>query len=187
MKKCPMCEKWTLDYDMHFGRYRCFNPDCEWMPSSSSEREIKLIESYQELHVVDRQEAPELGLTITVTYDSVNDVLDFDFGSDEATFELPEPDGRIIWRIAHRSGDAVGFGILEAKQLGVSQVQVNIAARKENIERNLKRFPEAFSSGRPTRMLITSVALSLESEKSPVSSSAFRKAAEKFQDKFCKA
>lgn len=80
MKQCPMCQKWTLDYDTYFGRYRCFNPDCEWMPSSSAEREIKLLESYQEPIIVDRGEVPELGLSITVTYDKVNDVLDFDFG-----------------------------------------------------------------------------------------------------------
>ena len=76
---------------------------------------------------------------------------------------------------------------MEAKELGVSQVQVNIAARKENIERNLKSVPEAFSSGRPTRMLITSVALAVESDKAQVSGSAFRKATEKFQDQFCQA
>ena len=185
MKQCPMCKKWTLDYDTYFGRYRCFNPDCEWMPSSSAEREIKLFESYQEPVVVDERKVPELGLSITVTYDLVNDVLDFDFGIGESTFDLPEPDGRLIWKIAHRTRTAVGFAILEAKELGVSEVQVNIAARKENIERNLKSVPEAFSSGRPTRMLITSVALAVESDKAHVSSRAFRKATEKFEAKFC--
>ena len=180
-----MCKIWTLEYDTYFGRYRCFNHHCEWMPSSSAEREIKLLESYQEPVVVDREEVPELDLTITVTYDKVNDVLDFDFGLCEATFDLPEPDGRIIWRIAHRSGTVVGFVILEAKELGTSQVQVNIAARKENIEQNLKTVPEAFSSGRPTIMLITSVAITAESEQAQASSSAFQQAIEKFESKFC--
>jgi len=185
MKQCPMCQKWTLDYDTYFGRYRCFNSDCEWMPSSSAEREIKLLESYQEPIIVDRGEVPELGLSITVTYDKVNDVLDFDFGLGEATFDLPEPDGRLIWKIAHRTRTAVGFAILEAKELGVSEVQVNIAARKENIEQNLKTVPEAFSSGRPTRMLITSVAITAESEQAQAPSSAFQQAIEKFESKFC--
>lgn len=75
--------------------------------------------------------------------------------------------------------------ILEAKELGTSQVKVNIAARKENIEQNLKTVPEAFSSGRPTRMLITSVAITAESEQAQASSSAFQQAIEKFESKFC--
>ena len=94
MKKCPECKKWTLDYDTYFGRYRCFNPNCEWMPSSSTEREITLLQSGQQPVIVDTKEFPELGLSVTVTYDEVNDVLDFDFGLNDPTFDLPEPDGR---------------------------------------------------------------------------------------------
>jgi len=30
MRKCPKCNKWTLEFDDYFGRYRCFNPDCEF-------------------------------------------------------------------------------------------------------------------------------------------------------------
>ena len=111
MKRCPECKKWTLEYDVYFGRYRCFNPDCEWMPISSVERELQLLEAYQQPEVISTGELPELGIKITVTYEEVNDVLAFDFRSNEATFDLPEPDGRIIWQIAHRTGTVVGFAI----------------------------------------------------------------------------
>jgi len=185
MKRCPVCKKWTLDYDMYFGRYRCFNADCEWMPSSSTEREIKLLQSGQQPVIVDKKKLPELGITVTVTYDRVNDVLDFDFGPGETTFDLPEPDGRLIWRVAHRTRNAVGFAILEAKKLGVSEVRVNIKAQKENIERNLKSIPEAFSSGRPTRMLITSVALTSEKDEAYVPSDVFKEVIRKFESQYC--
>jgi hypothetical protein len=157
------------------------------MPSSSTEREINLLQSGQQPDIVDTMKLPELGITVTVTYDRVNDVLDFDFGLGETTFDLPEPDGRLIWRVSHRTRTAVGFAILEAKKLGVSQVMVNIKAQKENIERNLKSIPEAFSSGRPTRMLITSVAVTAESQQAQAPSSAFRQAIEKFETQFCQA
>ena len=180
MKRCPECKKWTLDYDVYFGRYRCFNPDCEWMPISSVERELQLLEAYQQPEIICTGKLPELGIIITVTYEKVNDILAFDFGADEATFDLPEPDGRIIWQIAHRTGTVVGFAILEAKRLDVSQVQVNIAARKEDIERNL-RIPGALSSGRPTRILITSVAFAAQSDELKTPSGVFTEAVEKFK------
>jgi hypothetical protein len=156
------------------------------MPASSAEREIRLLQSRERPVVVDEKEITKLGLKITVRYDQVNDVLDFDFGVDEPTFDLPEPDGRLVWKIAHRSHTAVGFAILEAKNLGVSQVKVNIVARKENIEKDLKRVSDVFLSGRPTRMLITSVALTAESDEGQAPSSEFQEAIQKFQKEFCR-
>ncbi len=183
MKQCPECKKWTLEYDAYFGRYRCFSPGCEWMPISSVERELRLLETYQKPEVMCTGKIPELETNVTVTYEEVNDVLAFDFGADEATFDLPEPDGRIIWQVAHRTDTVVGFAILQAKKLGVSEVQVNIVARKDDIERNL-RVPGALSSGRPTRMLITGVAFASQSDKPEHSSPVFTEAVEKFQGMF---
>jgi hypothetical protein len=109
MKRCPKCNKWTLEFDNYFGRFRCFNPDCNWMPKSSAERKIRLLESHQEPTPVTVETIPELGLTAAVAYDKLNDVLGFDFKPGESTFDLPEPDGRIVWKVAYKTGDLVGF------------------------------------------------------------------------------
>ena len=182
MKRCPKCNKWTLEFDNYFGRFRCFNPDCNWMPKSSTERKIRLLESHQEPKPITVEKIPELGLTAAVVYDELNDVLGFDFRHGEATFDLPEPDGRIVWKVAHTTGDVVGFDILDAKKLGVSEVHVNIAARKEGIERDIKRFPSAYLSGKVGRILITSVAFKTDpGESHSQTCLAFRDAIEKFE------
>ena len=184
MKQCPKCKKWTLEFDDYFGRFRCFNPDCEWMPSSSTERQIRLLDSHQEPEIIDISRIPELNLPVVVTYDSLNDVLGFDFGMRESTFDLPQPDGRIVWKVSHRTGDVVGFEILEARKLGVSEVRVNIAARKEDIEKYLKKLLPTFLTGRPSRMLITGVAVRVESEEPQSPCPTFKEAVERFESAF---
>lgn len=174
-----------MEFDDYFGRYRCFNPVCEWMQSSAAEREIRLLEEREEPRTVWSEYIPELGSTVEVKYDSVNDALSFDFGAEDITFDLPESDGRMIWKVARNSNTIVGFDILEAKRFGISEVRVNVAARKEDIERNLQRIRGAFSSGRPTRLLITSVAVRREVEEPELRNGPLREAVDQFQKVFC--
>ena len=185
MRKCPECSQWTLEFDDYFGRYRCFNPDCEWMPPSAAEREIRLLEQRKEPRIILSEHIPELGTDVVVKYDSVNDALSFDFGPEDITFDLPESDGRMIWKVSRNSYSIVGFDILDAKRFGVSEVRVDITARKEDIERNLKRIKGAFSSGRPTRLLITSVAIRREIDEPELRNGPLRKAVDEFQKAFC--
>lgn len=185
MKKCPNCKQWTLEFDDYFGRYRCFNTDCEWMPLSAVEREIRLIEERKEPENVTSEYIPELGTTVFVKYDSVNDALSFNFGIEDMTFDLPESDGRMVWKIARSNNMIVGFEIIEAKHFGISEVRVNIVARKEDIEQNLQRIKGAFSSGRPTRLLITSVAVKKEADEPELKNGLLKKAVDEFQRAFC--
>jgi len=101
------------------------------------------------------------------------------------TFDLPESYGRMIWKVSRNNNTIVGFDILEAKQFGISEVRVDIAARKEDIKRNLQRIRGAFSSGRPTRLLITSVAVKRETEEPELRDGPFKKAVDEFQRVFC--
>ena len=186
MRPCPRCKQWTLDFDDYFGRYRCFNPDCEWMPMSTAEREIRLLKEHKEPDIVSVEQIPELGVTVTVSYDSISDVLAFDFDGNKSAFRLPEPDGRFVWKIAKDSNTVVGFEILEAKKLGVSEVQVNIIARKKDIEQNLKKVPEAFFSGKPTTMLISSVAIMAKQEEPIPPLPVVKEVIEKFNADYCR-
>jgi hypothetical protein len=185
MRKCPKCKQWTLEFDDYFGRYRCFNPDCEWMPPSAAEREIRLLEERKEPQSVWSEHIPELGTTVVVKYDSVNDALSFNFGVNDITFDLPESDGRMLWKVSRNSNTIVGFDILEAKRFGISEVRVNIVARKEDIERNLRKIKGAFSSGRPTRLLVASVAVKREGDAPDLRNGPLRKAVAEFQRTFC--
>lgn len=157
MKKCPACGKWTLDFSEYFGRFRCLSPECAWMPASSAEREISLLRSQLGPQPIGSKRIVELGLTLTSFYDPENDALVFDFGLNEPTFDLPDDDGRIVWKMARHRGSVAGFSIFRAKEFAVSKVTVNIAARKETLEEALKRFPGAAASGRATRILINQV------------------------------
>ncbi len=187
MRKCPDCGHWTLDFDEYFGRFRCFGPKCGWMPASSAEREIRLLREHRQPRTVDVVRIPELGLTMNCAYDSESDVLLFDFGLEEPTFDLPESDGRMIWLIGRESGSAAGFTLLNARKWGVSEIQINIAARKRDIETRLRRFPGAVMSGRPTRVLIENVAVTARSKEEapqisePQIRDAFQEALAKFQ------
>jgi len=185
MRQCPMCEHWTLEYDEYFGRYRCFNPGCEWMPASSTEREIKLLEAGKRPKTICEKYISDLGMTISVAYDPVNDVLGFDFGLSKHSVDLPEPDGRLVWKIAPETDTVAGFDILEARRLGVSEVRINIEARKKDIELSLKRMPKAFLCGRPTRLLITSIAVAAKMHEPAIPSPIVRDAIERFKAEYC--
>ncbi len=164
MRECPKCHNWSLDFDGYFGRFRCYNPSCGWMPSSSTERQIRAWSTSTYPVRIAEVSIPELGLKLASSYDKQNDALLFDFGLNEPAFDLPEPDGRLTWRIGRETGSVVGFAILGAKQLGVGQVRVNFGAKKQRIEERLKRFPNLVASGRPTGILVESVEVVAESD-----------------------
>ncbi|HUW30320.1 MAG TPA: hypothetical protein VM223_01775 [Planctomycetota bacterium] len=157
MRKCPACNRYTLDFDEYFGRFRCFNADCRWMPPSSTERELRLIETRKEPRLLFKKKMPRLGLTMSSYYDSVNDALVFDFGQDEPSFDLPESDGRIIWKVGSSTGSVTGFAVIGMVKIGVIAVTVDLDVRKECIEESVRSF-----SGPPrraTRILIDRIAV----------------------------
>jgi hypothetical protein len=185
MRQCPICKHWALEYDDYFGRYRCFNPDCEWMPASSAEREINLLETGRQPKIVCEEYVPPLNLTISVTYDPVNDVLGFDFGLGKQAVDVPEPDGRLVWKVDPQTDTVVGFELLEAKRIGVSEVRLDIETRKRDIEQNLKRLPRPFLCGRPTQLLITSIAVLAKAHKAKSPTPLLRNAIERFRTEYC--
>ena len=126
MRQCPACGNWTLDYDEYFGRFRCFDPDCGWTPFSSAEQEIRRLQTGGQLEELCVEKIEDLGLTFRASYDSLNDALVFDFGLHEPTFDFPEGDGRMIWRIGHHTGSVAGFSILGARKFGVAEVRVDV-------------------------------------------------------------
>lgn len=158
--RCPKCNQWTLEFDEYFGRLRCFNPDCLWMPASSVEREIKKLKSHERPTIIDDKSLEHLGIQFKVQYDHENDILSFNFGFKEASYEMPEPDGIMIWEIGKVTGNVVGFLILDAKVHGISGVEIQIASRaakKDEIEKWVRKHPSAFASGNITKLLIESV------------------------------
>jgi hypothetical protein len=136
------------------------------MAPSTAEREIRLLRSHkQPIQLLDSQAISELGITITPSYDQENDALTFDFGFDEPTFDLPEPDGMMIWRIGRQSDSVTGFTIVGAQEKGISGISIQfIARRKEDIERNLRKNPLALASGRATRALVEGVVVRAHAE-----------------------
>jgi len=165
MRECPKCRKWTLDFDEYFGRFRCLNPKCGWMPPSAAEREIRLLQSQTRPIELGPIGIPELRLTLTPSYDSENDAFTVDFGLGERAFDLPEPDGRMIWRIGRGSGAIAGFTILGVREEDISEISVEfIARRKEGIERRLRKIPDAVSRGRATKALVEEVIVTAVSD-----------------------
>jgi hypothetical protein len=162
------------------------------MPRSSVERELRLLRMHRRPQLVCSTRIEEVGLTLTCSYDPENDALLFDFGLDEPSFELPEGDGRMVWRIGRQTGSVAGFTILEAKRFGVSEVRVDIDARKQDIERGIRSVPTALASTRPSRVLIESVVVMAQERQEPVASHApligpaFNEALEEFQRRFVK-
>jgi|GEM_PF-1660780 len=191
MKRCPACNEWTLEFDDYFGRFRCFNYDCGWMPRSSVERAMCLRQSYKEPAEIWSTEIKELGLTFAAKYDDANDALMFNFGLETPSFEFPEGDGRMVWKIARATGSVAGFVILGARKFGVSEVKINFDARKADIEEGLKRVPDAFRAGRVTRVLIENVEVTAAHSREPASAEptrlltdAFKAAVAEFEQSF---
>jgi hypothetical protein len=166
MKQCPECRRWTMEFDDYFRRYRCYNGSCQWMQSSSAERAIKRIGVYddaQQMKQIFERAIGEIGVTLTGSYDPLNDTLIFSFGPDEVTFDLPESDGRLVWKIGHDSGQVVGFDVLGAKKLGVYKVDINILARKSNIEKEMSR-SNLIDAGKPTSALIRRIDVAVSAD-----------------------
>ena len=192
MKKCPACEKWTLEFDDYFGRFRCFHPDCGWMAISSTDREIRRLREHQQLIRVEQIHIEEMNLDLTLDYDVLNDALVFNFGLNEPAFDLPDGDGRMIWQISHTTGSVAGFVILDAKKSDVSQINVyfDIASKKNDVEDRLKRFPDAIATGRASRVLIEKVAVMAHIKEPSYQSShsayieAFKEVYSKFKETF---
>jgi hypothetical protein len=157
MRHCPKCRESSLEFDPYFGRYRCFS--CGWMASSSTEREIRLLEENSHPEEFFKGKIPSSDLVFTAAYDKLNDALLFDFGIKEPTYDLPEPDGRVIWKAGALSDMMAGVVILKAKELDVSEVRIKIGfpARKEAIEGIVKSTPGGFAAGRATRSLIDKI------------------------------
>jgi len=165
MRQCPKCHRWTVDFDDYFGRFRCFDAECGWMPLSAAEREIRLLRSHEEPTRLASVRIPGLEFTLTPSYDPENDALSVDFGSEEATFDLPEPDGGLIWRIGRRSDSVAGFTILDVREGAISKVTIEfIMNRKQDIERKLRRIPGIGATGRATRDLVEQVVVTTVSD-----------------------
>ena len=160
MTKCPMCNKYTLAFDDYFCRFRCQDPECRWMAPSSTEMALNLIYAQEQTVVLDSRKIDELGL-YSVEYDSINDALIFDFSSGELSFDLPEPDGVMIWKVGRESERVNGFTIVGAKRLGIKDVNVDILARKASIENALKKRYAGFpKSGKTIGLLVERVTVS---------------------------
>ena len=191
MKKCPDCGQWTLEFDSYFGRFRCFNPVCRWMPPSSAQRQINLMRQHQQPRLVEEIHISELDMTLSCRYDETNDALAFDFGLEEMGFDFPESDGRLIWRIGRHTGSVVGFVICGARRFGVAEVYVDIAARKQKVERGIKA-EGALTSGRPSKALIESIEVIARLEEPPLPpaysklTSACQEAIKRFESEFAR-
>ncbi len=159
MSKCPACDKYTLDFDEYFGRFRCFDPHCNWMPSSTTEMELKRLDASEEPVELHGDELDSLQPRVAAYYDPVNDAIVVDFGRGESSFDLPDPDGYMIWKVGHDSGSVNGFVLVGAKKLGIYEIQVDIAARKQAIEQKTKALPEVLRSRYAIRTLIDSVSV----------------------------
>jgi len=165
MRKCPKCRKCTMDFDDYFGRFRCFDPNCGWMPPSTAEREIRLLRSHTQPTRLEPFVLPGLGFELTPSYDPASDAFSVDFGLNEATMDLPEPDGIMIWRIGRRSNAVAGFTICRAKEGAISQISVQfIVRRKEDIEQGLRRIPGIGAKRFATRDLIDEVVVTAVAE-----------------------
>ncbi len=169
MRQCPKCGKWSLDFDGYFGRFRCLDSECTWMPPSTAERKMRLWQRHEEPTRLAPLEFRELGLTLTPFYDKEADVLSVDFGLDEPTFDLPESDAQMIWQIGRESDQVAGFAIVGVKEGAISKITIQfIVSRKEDIERRLQRSSSFLSRGRATRALIEEVIVTAVSDLKPV-------------------
>jgi hypothetical protein len=93
---------------------------------------------------------------------------------DEPTFDLPDPDGRMTWRIGRESDTVAGFTVVGLQQMGISGVSIAfIMRRKADIERGLRRLPDARSRQRATRDLVEQVVVTaISDEGGPLTPSA---------------
>ncbi len=152
MNKCPRCGSWTLQFDEYFGRYRCFDSECGWMVRSSADREIRKLRS--KVRPTKLYSANVLGNECVSSYDEQDDALLFDYGADEPAFDLPESDGRTIWKIGRRTRLVVGFVIFYTEQCDLPDMYRSLSERKGEIEAILRNTPSPVQGGRVTRLLV---------------------------------
>jgi hypothetical protein len=164
-----------MDFDEYFGRFRCLASDCGWMLPSTTEREIRRLQSRKQPTTLASVTIPELDLTLTPSYDEENDVISIDFGLDEPTIDLPEPDGKMIWRIGRHTDRVAGFAIMGAREGALSKIDIQfIIRRKNDIESRLPRFPSAIARGRVTRHLIDEIIVTAVTAEEDASETAFQ-------------
>lgn len=162
MRECPKCRNWTLDFDQYFGRYRCLDPRCGWMPPSTAERTIRLL--HRQPEEFESIEIPGLKLFLSPSYDRETDVFSVDFGIEEPTVDLPEADGRMMWRIGRRSGTVAGFSLVGICVESISQITIEfIARRKSDIERFFQKTPTGLA-GRAKRGFAEEIVVTIGSE-----------------------
>lgn len=161
MKECPKCKLYTVDFDEYFGRHRCFNASCSWMPPSASERQFRLLERGSTPKEIASHNFDDIHMTMNVYYDEVNDVMVFDFCTGEPFFEYPSDDARISWNVGRNTGQFCGFVVYAAKEFGVEEVHLDIVARiglaAEGIGSKSK-----IIAGQPTRNAIEKIGVTLK-------------------------
>jgi hypothetical protein len=154
MRQCPACGKWSLEFDEYFGRFRCFDTDCGWMALSSTECQLSVLARRTTPQVIMREKLEEIGLEIVCSFDSVNDALVFDFGLNEPAFDLPESDGRVIWRIGRSTSTVTGFSIMGARRLGLKNIRVDFDAKTQLISESLRKCPQPINVAQSSRVLV---------------------------------
>jgi len=164
MKRCPKCKKWTLGYDEYFGRFHCSDSNCGWMPRSTAERQLFLLRERKQPKQLPIESIPDLDLAITPSYDELNDAFSVDFSVDEPTIDLPEPDGRMIWKIGSLTDTVTGFTIVGMREFGVSEINIAVSAKKYLIESWIRGTPNAVASGCPTKTLIDKIFVAARSK-----------------------
>ena len=132
---------------------------------SSADWEISLLRSRKKPKRLKPVHLDDIGLTLIPSYDSQNDIFAVDFDLAEEGADLPEPDGRLVWKISRHNGSVIGFFILGAKAWGLAGLTIDIAARKEGIEDGLRRLPPESLWGQITKTLIERVAVTAYARK----------------------
>lgn len=129
------------------------------MAASSTEMELNRIEASEERALLCENPIPGTELTLRAVYYPINDALAFDFGQGKPSFDLPDPDGIMTWKVGRDSNTVVGFAIVGVTKFDISQITVNLQVRRECIEENIKNLREEIGSGRARRVLIEKVAV----------------------------
>lgn len=157
MKTCPVCHSGALTFDEYFERYRCSNPQCGYMPPSSAERALNRIKNPGIIKIIDEHvEIPEIGFSMSIYHDTYLDSLIFDFDQMEPSIELPEEDGRMIWKISKATKKVTGFELLFVKSLNIHGVVLGIVStKKQLIENAIKNM--SFRNRMPIQYLIKQV------------------------------
>lgn len=97
------------------------------------------------------------GGSVIFIYDDANDALVVQFGEDGPALEVPDPSGRMFWRVT-RSGDSVvGLVILSASKWAVQELGSRLCSRRQNVESKLRHLPSALKGSRSSRYIVSSL------------------------------